>query len=949
MASGKTTTPPPPPVTGGSGGSGGGGGGGTVTTKPTISFSSLATTGTVKEDDTLTTSGTLTAVSSDPTDTFTWSMKSNAVGTYGSLELQADGSWKYVLNNSSATVQALTSADVRTETFTVQVLDAFGTSVTKNIVITVGGTNEKPVISAAPGQDLGFVVENGASAASGQFSATSVEKNVTLTWSAENNGAGQYGTLSVNNTGAWKYDLDQSKASVQALASGDQVTETITVKVTDNAGQVSTKQVTITINGTDDTPTVDLSAGQDTGAITEDAAPTVTGQLTASSVDNNAGALVWSTVKADGKGDYGHLSIDPSGAWNYSIDNSDPAVQALVSGQTVTDSINVQVTDAKGMITKEAVTVTISGTNDAPVIAGLGSGIVQEDGVQAASGQLSASSVDAGALLTWAAGDAQGAYGSLALDANGAWTYTLDNANADVQALGTGDSLTDLIAVQVSDEKGMITTSSVSVQVMGYDENVVVIDPPPVVVDPPPVDTSGGTGGGGVNSGGVNSGGGKTLSLDSVATTTYAADGSVAYVTYGSAGMPVSTYTGPAPFTVLQDQASVMGEVNNALFAGTPGITIDQASFQVISGAKSVMHYDGNLPLGIGAGLLITSGGVPGTVNTSSSFSVDNGMAGDVDLNAIVQTVFPTTGYDATTISFDFFVADESIHGISFNAVFGSDEYPEWVDTIYVDIAAVIVNGVNTALFDPANPLTPLSIIGSNLSANYFINNTDGHLPIEYDGITHTLNISAPVHQGLNTIKIGISDTGDHIYDSGLFLSNLTGTTYSASGVYIEHQGTESAETQSGGAEAEMYDAMGGNDVVFAYEGNDVVLGGAGDDWLNGGGGADTMQGGTGADTFVFEKVGDSAAGSMDTIIDFNSVEGDKIDLHAIDANSATAAVDMFMLVGAFSGSAGELTIDAQSSGGWLVQGDVNGDGIADLMIAVLGPTAPTADSIFLG
>ncbi len=945
MASGKTTSPPP--VTGGGGGGGGGGTTTPLATKPTISFSSLATTGLVKEDETLTSSGTLTAVSSDPTATLTWSLKSNAAGTYGSLELQADGTWKYVLNNSSATVQALTSGDVRTETFTVQVIDSFGTSVTKNIVITVGGTNEKPVISAAPGQDLGMVVEDGASTASGQFTASSVEKNVTLTWSAENNGQGEYGTLSVDKAGTWKYDLDESKASVQALTSGDHVTDVITVKVTDTSGQVSTKQVTITINGTDDVPTVDLSAGQDLGAVKEDGTLSASGQLTATSPDNNAGTLVWSTVKADGKGDYGHLSIDANGAWTYNVDNTDPAVQALLDGQTVTDSINVQVIDAKGMVTTEAVTITISGTNDAPVIAGVGAGIVQEDGVQAATGQLSASSADAGAILTWGAGNTQGAYGSLSLDASGAWTYTLDNANADIQALGTGESLTDQIAVQVTDDKGMVTTSSVSVQVMGFDENVVVIEPPPVVVDPPPADPSGGTGGGGVNSGGVNSG--KNAPVDAVVTTTTAADGTTSYVTYGAGSSPASSYTGANPFTSLQDQASVMAEVNNALFSGTPGITIDQSSFHVVSGANSVMHYDGNLPLGIGSGLLITSGGMPATTNTAGWFSVDNGMPGDADLNAIVQTVFPTTGYDATTISFDFWVDDPTVHGISFNAVFGSDEYPEWVDTIFVDIGAVIVNGVNTALFDPLNAHTPLSIIGSNLSANYFINNTDGHLPIEYDGITNTLNISAPVHQGLNTIKIGISDTGDHIYDSGLFLSNMKGTTYGGSGVYLEHQGTESAETQSGGAEAEVYDSMGGNDVVFAGGGNDVVLGGAGDDWLNGGGGADTMQGGAGADTFVFEKVGDSAAGSMDTIIDFNAVEGDKIDLHAIDANSNTADIEMFMLVGAFSGTAGELTVDAQASGGWLVQGDVNGDGIADLMISVLGPTAPAADSLFLG
>lgn len=940
MASGKTTT-----TTGG-----GGGGTTTTTTKPTISFSSLNTAGTVKEDDILKASGTLAAVSSDPSAKLTWSIKGKADGTYGSLQLQADGTWTYVLNNSAATVQSLTGSDIRTETFTVQVLDSFGTSVTKNIVITVGGTNEKPVITATPGQNLGIVHEDGPSAASGQFTATSVEKNVTLSWSAANSGQGEYGTLSIDKSGGWKYDLDQSKASVQALVTGEHVTDVITVKVTDNTGQVATAQVTITIDGANDDPVIGFAVGQDTGVVQEDGSATATGQLTASSPDKDAGLLTWSTVQPDGKGDYGHLSIDPNGVWTYTANYSDPVVQALVDGQTLIDSINVQVTDAKGMVTKQSLTITIAGTNDAPVISSFGSnGTVQEDGIQTTSGHLDATSVDNGAILTWMADDAgHGAYGTLTLDATGAWTYVLDNSNADVQALGAGSTLIDQIAVHVSDEKGMVSTASVSVQILGTDEGVVAVDPLPVPVpDPLPVvdTTGGGTGGGGVNSGGVNSG--KNAPAEAVLTTTVV-DAATSFTTYTAVDAPVSTYAGSNPFTVLQDQDAVMGEVTNALFSGVPGITVDAGSFNVVSGVASVMHYDGNLPLGIGSGLLITSGGMPNTVNTAGWFSVDNGMSGDADLNHIVQTVFPTTGYDATTITFSFNVDDPTVTGIRFNAVFGSDEYPEWVDTSFVDIGAVIVNGVNTALFDPANPLTPLSIIGSNLSANYFINNTDGHLPIEYDGVTNVLDIFAPVHQGLNTIKIGISDTGDHIYDSGLFISNLTGTTYSTSGVYLDHAGTEGAETQIGGAEAEVYDALGGDDVVLAYEGNDVVLGGAGNDLLDGGGGADLMQGGAGADTFIYEKVSDSAPTAMDTIFDFSSIEGDKINLSAIDANTATAEDDTFFLIDMFSGQAGELMVSTQGAGGWLVQGDVDGDSIADLAISIIAPSAPVMQDFFL-
>ena len=132
-------------------------GGKTTTNKTTISFTQLQTTGSVKEDDVLSVLGTMTAVDSDPTAKLAWSIKSSATGTYGSLSLAADGTWKYVLNNAAATVQSLTGADLKSDSFTVQVLDSFGTSVTKNIVVSVAGTNEKPVISVAAGADHLYV------------------------------------------------------------------------------------------------------------------------------------------------------------------------------------------------------------------------------------------------------------------------------------------------------------------------------------------------------------------------------------------------------------------------------------------------------------------------------------------------------------------------------------------------------------------------------------------------------------------------------------------------------------------------------------------------------------------------------------------------------------------------------------------------------------------------
>ncbi|MFN3944540.1 MAG: calcium-binding protein [Allosphingosinicella sp.] len=125
-----------------------------------------------------------------------------------------------------------------------------------------------------------------------------------------------------------------------------------------------------------------------------------------------------------------------------------------------------------------------------------------------------------------------------------------------------------------------------------------------------------------------------------------------------------------------------------------------------------------------------------------------------------------------------------------------------------------------------------------------------------------------------------------------------------------------------------------GDDHLRGGAGNDQLWGGAGDDILTGGLGADMLRGGSGDDRFVYLSVSDSTAAAMDHILDFSA--GDRIDLQAIDANIHQSGNQGFAFIGssAFSGSAGELRAYL-NEGHWRVEGDVNGDGLADLVIAV--------------
>ena len=62
--------------------------------------------------------------------------------------------------------------------------------------------------------------------------------------------------------------------------------------------------------------------------------------------------------------------------WSYQVDNG--SVQFLRAGQTVTETYAVTVSDGHGGLATQTITVTITGTEDAPVLAAGGSGAVRK-------------------------------------------------------------------------------------------------------------------------------------------------------------------------------------------------------------------------------------------------------------------------------------------------------------------------------------------------------------------------------------------------------------------------------------------------------------------------------------------------------------------------------------------------------------------------------------------
>jgi Ca2+-binding RTX toxin-like protein len=144
------------------------------------------------------------------------------------------------------------------------------------------------------------------------------------------------------------------------------------------------------------------------------------------------------------------------------------------------------------------------------------------------------------------------------------------------------------------------------------------------------------------------------------------------------------------------------------------------------------------------------------------------------------------------------------------------------------------------------------------------------------------------------------------------------------------------------------------NNTLLGLAGADALSGDLGTDILLGGAGADTLTGGAGADRFRFDAVADSTPLAPDRIADLAFVQGDRIVLTLIDANTLVTGNQAFAYIGnaAFGGtgaaSAGQLRVTLTAPGEWRAQGDVNGDGLADLQIGIVSAAGPGAGGWFI-
>ncbi|WP_157964648.1 VCBS domain-containing protein, partial [Algibacillus agarilyticus] len=348
-------------------------------------------TGAVTEDAStpnLTDTGTLTISDADTGEaTFDTSSVVKAAGTLGDLTITEAGEWSYSVAN--ANVQYLGAGKTKTETFTVKAAD--GTEHTVNVVIT--GVNDASDITVGSGDsDTGAVTED-ISVNSGKLSSTgslsisdadsgdspAFNTNGTFKAVGSTNGTA-LGKLTITSGGEWSYEVDNTK--VQYLDNGDTVTEIYTVTATDG----TTHDVTITINGTDDSASVIASSSTvaEAGLTSAgDTSETATGSFTVSASDGVASINVGGTdvSLAELNALSGTPQVINTGEGNITLTDyaADTGVVSysytLSAAQThdkntndtsITDSIALSVTGAGGSTGTGTLAIAI--TDDTPTI-----------------------------------------------------------------------------------------------------------------------------------------------------------------------------------------------------------------------------------------------------------------------------------------------------------------------------------------------------------------------------------------------------------------------------------------------------------------------------------------------------------------------------------------------------------------------------------------------------
>ena len=370
------------------------------------------------------------------------------------LTFNEDGSYTF----DASSYDSLADGETQTFTLTYDVTDDGDLSDTGSLTITVTGTNDAPVVDAP---STAAVLEDTTFRGSVAGDVSDVDTAAADLTFALTEGQDLPTGLTFNEDGSYTFDA----SSYDSLADGETQTFTLTYDVTDDGDLSDTGSLTITVTGTNDAPVVDAPS---TAAVLEDT--TFRGSVAGDVSDVDTAATDLTFALTEGQELPTGLTFNEDGSYTFDASSYD----SLADGETQTFTLTYDVTDDGDLSDTGSLTITVTGTNDAPVVDAPSSAAVLEDTTFRGSVAGDVSDVDtAAADLTFALTEGQDLPTGLTFNEDG--SYTFDASSYD--SLADGETQTFTLTYDVTDDGDLSDTGSLTITVTGTNDAPVVDAP----------------------------------------------------------------------------------------------------------------------------------------------------------------------------------------------------------------------------------------------------------------------------------------------------------------------------------------------------------------------------------------------------------------------------------------------------------------------------------------
>jgi len=254
-----------------------------------------------------------------------------------------------------------------------------------------------------------------------------------------------FGEISYDEQGNWQYSLNNQLSNIQALGTGDSLTDTATL----TAENGSTFLVEITINGSNDQASISGTIKETIAAKpnndTDNKIVEVNGSLNINDADSGESGFV-----AEGQINttYGTAEVNSEGEWRYILNNDLSSIQSLTNDSQLTDFFSVRSLDGAS----ETIQITIQGANDNPIFNGTNqAATLNPDTNDTVSGQLGINDPDFGESHFQAETNIAGNFGTGSIEENGQWSYQVDINHPEISNLDSSTLLHDSFVIVTAD------------------------------------------------------------------------------------------------------------------------------------------------------------------------------------------------------------------------------------------------------------------------------------------------------------------------------------------------------------------------------------------------------------------------------------------------------------------------------------------------------------------